>query len=101
MIDVAAIRANGAKYGKRLLKILTKMDPVLFGPRYVGKKQRSYSGLCQKNKQRPIPITELSNQIQLVNLNVNLFSNHGIMSSLMELSVMPHIVVENRLKIIL
>lgn len=57
-IDVAAIRANGAKYGKRLLKILTKMDPVLFGPRYVGKKQRSYSGLCQKKKQRPIPITE-------------------------------------------
>ena len=57
-IDVAAIRANGAKYGKRLLKILTKMDPVLFGPRYVGKKQRSYSGLCHKKKQRPIPITE-------------------------------------------
>lgn len=57
-VNVETIRKSAMKYDKKLLKLLTKIDPVLFGPRYIGTKNRSYSGLCQKKEQRPIPITE-------------------------------------------
>lgn len=57
-VDVNAIRKMALKYDKKLLKLLTRIDPTLFGPRYIGTKNRSYSGLCQKREQRPIPITE-------------------------------------------
>lgn len=56
-LNIDAIRKHSSKYGKNLLKILEKMDPRLFGPRKVGKKSRSFSGLCQKPKQRSVPIT--------------------------------------------
>lgn len=57
-IDINAVRKMADKYDKKLLKLLTKLDPVLFGPRYVKTQQRSYSGLCQKKEQRPIPLTD-------------------------------------------
>lgn len=57
-VDVEAIRRMAKKSDKKLLKLLTKLDPVLFGPRYVGTKNRSYSGLCQKKEQRPVPISD-------------------------------------------
>lgn len=56
-LNIESIRKNSSKYGKNLLKILEKMDPRLFGPRKVGKNFRSFSGLCQKPKQRAVPIT--------------------------------------------
>ena len=56
-LNVDVIRKNCSKYGKNLLKILEKMDPRLFGPRKVGKNSRSFSGLCQKQQQRVVPIT--------------------------------------------
>ena len=56
-MNIESIRKQSSKYGKNLLKILEKMDPRLFGPRKVGKKFRSFSGLCQKPKQRSVPIT--------------------------------------------
>lgn len=56
-LNIESIRKNSSKYGKNLLKILEKMDPRLFGPRKVGKNFRSFSGLCQKPKQRSVPIT--------------------------------------------
>ena len=56
--DVVTIWSNGTKYLKMLLKIITKMNPVLFGQQYVGKKQRPNSGLYQTRIQRSIPITE-------------------------------------------
>lgn len=52
------IRARSTKYGKNLLKILENIDPRLFGPRQIGKSTRSFSGLCQKHKQRAVPITK-------------------------------------------
>lgn len=58
-LDINGIRASAMKHNKQLLKTLTKIDPVLFGPRIIGKKSRSYSGLCQKKEQRPVPITEI------------------------------------------
>ena len=57
-VNVDAIRKAASKYDKKLLKLLTKIDPTLFGPRYIGTKNRSYSGLCQKKEQRPVPISE-------------------------------------------
>lgn len=57
-MDIESIRKNCSKYGKNLLKLLEKMDPRLFGPRKVGKGSRSFSGLCQKQKQRVVPITK-------------------------------------------
>lgn len=56
-LNIESIRKNSSRYGKKLLKILEKIDPRLFGPRKVGKKTRSFSGLCQKAKQRAVPIT--------------------------------------------
>lgn len=56
-LNIESIRKNSNKYGKKLLKILEKMDPRLFGPRKIGKGYRSFSGLCQKSKQRAVPIT--------------------------------------------
>lgn len=58
-LNIESIRKNCTSYGKGILKILTKLDPVLFGPRKVGNKQRSFSGLCQKHKQRVVPVTEV------------------------------------------
>jgi hypothetical protein len=52
------IRNVGKKYKKNLLKILTQLDPTLFGTRMIKKSKRAYSVLCQKHKQRPVPITE-------------------------------------------
>lgn len=57
-MSIDGIRAKCAKYGKNLLKILEKTDPRLFGPRFIGKTPRSFSGLCQKHKQRAVPITK-------------------------------------------
>lgn len=57
-LDIEAIRKKSAKFGKGLLKILEKMDPRLFGPRKINKGVRSFSGLCQKQKQRVVPITK-------------------------------------------
>lgn len=57
-MSLESIRARSTKYGKKLLKILESIDPRLFGPRKIGKKTRAYSGLCQKNKQRAVPITQ-------------------------------------------
>ena len=57
-LNEEAIRKKSTKFGKNLLKILEKMDPRLFGPRKVGKGTRSFSGLCQKQKQRVVPITK-------------------------------------------
>ena len=57
-MDIELIRKKATKYGKNLLKILEKMDPRLFGPRKVSKGVRSFSGLCQKQKQRVVPITK-------------------------------------------
>lgn len=57
-VKLENIRKMAAKYDKKLLKLLTRIDPTLFGPRYIGTKNRSYSGLCQKKEQRPIPLTE-------------------------------------------
>lgn len=57
-VKLESIRKMAAKYDKKLLKLLTRIDPTLFGPRYIGTKNRSYSGLCQKKEQRPIPLTE-------------------------------------------
>ena len=34
------------------------LDPILFGKRKVGNKTINYSGLCQKYKQRVVPIAE-------------------------------------------
>ena len=57
-MDIEAIRKKSTKYGKNLLKLLEKIDPRLFGPRKIGKGIRSFSGLCQKQKQRVVPITK-------------------------------------------
>ena len=57
-LDIEAIRKKATKYGKNLLKLLEKIDPRLFGPRKIGKGIRSFSGLCQKHKQRVVPITK-------------------------------------------
>ena len=57
-LDIEAIRKKSSKFGKNLLKILEKMDPRLFGPRKINKGVRSFSGLCQKQKQRVVPITQ-------------------------------------------
>ena len=57
-MTIESIRTKCSKYGKNLLKILEKTDPRLFGPRVIGKSPRSYSGLCQKHKQRAVPITK-------------------------------------------
>lgn len=56
-LELETLRKNAMKYNKNLLKILTKIDPALFGSRKVGKNVRSFSGLCQKPKQRAVPIT--------------------------------------------
>lgn len=56
-LDIEVIRKNAMKYNKNLLKILMKIDPALFGTRKIGKNVRSFSGLCQKAKQRVVPIT--------------------------------------------
>lgn len=56
-MNIESIRKHSTKYGKNLLKILERMDPRLFGPRKIGKNYRSFSGLCQKHKQRAVPIT--------------------------------------------
>jgi hypothetical protein len=55
---IQSVRNMGKKYKKNLLKLLIKIDPTLFGTRKVKKYKRAYSVLCQKYKQRPIPITE-------------------------------------------
>ena len=57
-LDIEEIRKKATKYGKNLLKLLEKIDPKLFGPRKIGKGIRSFSGLCQKQKQRVVPITK-------------------------------------------
>ena len=57
-LNIESIRKHSSKYGKNLLKILENMDPRLFGPRKIGKNVRSFSGLCQKPKQRAVPITK-------------------------------------------
>ena len=57
-MDIKEIRKNSMKYGKNLLKVLEKIDPHLFGPRKINRGVRSFSGLCQKQKQRVVPITK-------------------------------------------
>lgn len=60
-LSIDIIRKNATKYKKGLLKLLTKIDPVLFGPRKVNNrdiKPRSFSGLCQKQQQRVVPISK-------------------------------------------
>ena len=57
-MDIKEIRKNSTKYGKNLLKVLEKIDPRLFGPRKINHGVRSFSGLCQKQKQRVVPITK-------------------------------------------
>ncbi len=56
-LSLEAIRKNSMGHTKALLKTLTKIDPVLFGPRVIKGKPRSFSGLCQKHKQRVVPVT--------------------------------------------
>ena len=53
-----SIRKKSLSYGKNLLKKLIALDPILFGKRKVGNKTINYSGLCQKYKQRVVPIVE-------------------------------------------
>lgn len=43
---------------KTNLKQLLAKDPVLFAPRTVDKKPRSYSALCQKQEQRPVLLNQ-------------------------------------------
>lgn len=57
-MSVESIRAFARNKRKDLLKTLLKLDPELFGVRKIGNNFRSYSGLCQKYKQRPTPITK-------------------------------------------
>ena len=40
------------------------LDPILFGKRKVGNKTINYSGLCQKYKQRVVPIAEEEYRLQ-------------------------------------
>ena len=58
ILNIDNIRKNARKYGKGVLKLLEKLDPVLFARRKIKNIWRSYSGLCQKAKQRPVPITK-------------------------------------------
>lgn len=53
-----SIRKKSLSYGKNLLKKLIALDPILFGKRKLGNKTINYSGLCQKYKQRVVPIVE-------------------------------------------
>ena len=43
---------------KTNLKQLLAKDPILFAPRTVDKKPRSYSALCQKQEQRPVLLSQ-------------------------------------------
>ena len=56
-LSLEEIRRKCSRYKKNLLGILLNADPNLFGSRKVGKASRSFSGLCQKHRQRVVPIT--------------------------------------------
>lgn len=58
-IITASQSHDSKRSAKALLKQLIMIDPILFGNRdVVGGISRPYSSLCQKHKQRPVPITE-------------------------------------------